>query len=257
MLNIGLEGCMTVGALAAYVAGTSGLPPELALVAGLGAGLAAALLSGLFSIALAVDSVVAGTAVNLLAQGGARLVYEARNGGSGALLSLPTLTTFAGVDAGLLLVGLSLAMLLWILRTRGIGLLARAAGESPSSVAAAGFSARRVRLFGLLVSGGLAGIGGAYLVVGTTGAFQPGVGGRGFVALAMVTFGRWRPAAVLGAALLVGALEIMQFRAQSWGLSVPYQWLAVLPYVVTLLVLLAAGRGSVGPAALGGIYRGR
>jgi simple sugar transport system permease protein len=108
----------------------------------------------------------------------------------------------------------------------------------------------------VLVASVFAGLGGAYLCVGVTGSFAPGMtAGRGFVAIAMVTFGRWRPAWVLGAAALVGCAESLQFVLQVRNLAVPGEVLQAMPYVLALAVLVLVGKGTAVPAMLAVPYR--
>lgn len=107
----------------------------------------------------------------------------------------------------------------------------------------------------MIVAGILAGVAGAYLSLGIAHSFAENmVGGRGFVAIAMVTFGRWRPMWAVGAALFIGALESLQFTLQSKGLGIPYQLLLALPYIAALIVLAALNKGSLAPKALGEPY---
>ena len=137
------------------------------------------------------------------------------------------------------------------------GLLARAAGEYPPAVNAAGFSVIKVRLQAICLASAMAGLGGAYLTVGVVGSFAENMtAGRGFLALAIVSFGRWKPPLVLGAALLVGAADWAQYALQSASLGVPSQLLRALPYLLALGVLLVAGSGTSTPTALGQTYKG-
>jgi general nucleoside transport system permease protein len=102
----------------------------------------------------------------------------------------------------------------------------------------------------------MAGLAGAYLSLGIVGPFTDNMtAGRGFVAIALVTFGRWNPIGVLGAALLIGWLESLQFKFQAGGSAIPYQLLLALPYVLALAVLVILGKGAPSPRALGRPYR--
>ena len=157
----------------------------------------------------------------------------------------------------MLVLGLGLVALAgWgLFRTR-LGLALRASGESPTAVTSAGFSVGRLRTLALVVAGGFAGLGGAYLSLGITPTFSDGMtSGRGFVAIALVAFGRWRPSLVVLGALLVGSLDALQYRMQGGG--APPQVLRMLPYLATFGVLLLAPKGRGGaPAALGRAYKG-
>jgi len=255
-LNIGIEGVMLSGAYFGMVAALATGSPGLGLVVGAVFGLAFSILQALFTVALSVDQVVVGTALNLLALGATGTLFRARFGESGALLSVPTLSKFGGVDAVVILtLALVPAVALLLFRTRW-GLAVRAAGEYPEAVEASGYSVDRLRLAALLVGGAMAGLAGAYLAVGIAGSFATNMtAGRGFIAIAMVTFGRWNPFWTFGACLLVGALDSLQYVFQAKGIGIAFQALIALPYIVALLVLLGVGRGSAAPAALGRPFR--
>jgi simple sugar transport system permease protein len=108
---------------------------------------------------------------------------------------------------------------------------------------------------GLALSGAFGGLGGAYLAVGIAGSFAENMtAGRGFVAIAMVTFGRWNPWFVVAAALVVGYAESLQFSLQASGLALPHQLLLAMPYVIALAVLVLAGKGTLAPRSLGVPY---
>lgn len=255
-LNIGIEGAMLSGAYFGMLAALATGSPGVGLVVGAASGLLFCLVQAFFTVALSVDQVVVGTALNLLALGLTGTLFRARFGESGALLDVPTLSKFGGVDAVVILtVVLVPAVALLLFRTRW-GLAVRAAGEYPEAVEASGYSVDRLRLAALLVCGAMAGLAGAYLVVGIAGSFATNMtAGRGFIAIAMVTFGRWNPVWTFGACLLIGALDALQYVFQAKGIGIPFQALIALPYIVALLVLLGVGRGPAAPAALGRPFR--
>jgi simple sugar transport system permease protein len=257
IVNIGLEGMMLIAAFGAVIGSTMF---HGSVVAGFGVGVLLAMVlaavSALFTVVLASDQVVVGTAVNLFALGLTGTVIRAKFGSSGQLLSLPTLTRSHGFDVALVGMILSVPAIWFLLQRTAWGLAARAVGEYPKAAEAAGFSPIKIRLQAALIGGLFAGIGGAYLVLGTTGSFTENMtNGRGFVAIALVTFGRWKPTLVFGAAILMGYLDSLQFSLQASGIHVPQQFLLALPYVVALLVLILAGKGAIGPTALGTAYR--
>ena len=155
----------------------------------------------------------------------------------------------------LVYVAFGMVLLVWFFleRTRP-GLRLRAVGENPAMVEAAGMSVKALRYQALLMNGVLCGLAGAYLTLAQNASFSPNMtAGRGFVAIAMVTFGRWNPFLVFGAALLVGYVESLQYVLQNN--QVPFQLLIALPYVLALLVLVVAGRGTLAPKALGQPFR--
>jgi simple sugar transport system permease protein len=256
VINIGLEGAMLVGAFFAMLASFITKSPWIGLAAGATAGIAANALFGWFTVYLCSDQVVVGTAINLFALGLTGTLYRDKFGQSGQLLSVPKLPAWHGIDAVTFLMVASVPVVWWLLSRSAWGLAVRAAGEYPKAAEAAGFSVHRLRFMAVLVGGFFAGIAGAYLSVGITGTFAENMtAGRGFVAIAMVTFGRWRPQFVFLAALLIGLAETLQFRFQALGWKVPFQLMIALPYLIALLVLVLVGKGTVAPAALGISYR--
>lgn len=256
VINIGIEGMMLSGAYAAMVATQATGNPWLGLAAGGGIGVALALAQAFFTLKLAADQVVAGTALNLLAIGVTGTLFQMRYGASGELMSLPKLVPTGAPDPIAWGTVLAAALAGWALMRTRWGLAVRAAGEYPKAIEAAGYDAARLRLQAVAVGGLLAGIAGAHLAVGINGSFGENmVAGRGFVAIALVTFGGWRPLWVYGAALLVGWADAMQFRAQASGLAVPYQFLQASPYLIALVVLVVVGRGARAPASLAVPYR--
>lgn len=258
VVGIHTEGMMLGAALAAVAVGVRTGSPWLGLLAGIAGAMALMLVFALLTLGRGEDQVVVGTGVNLLALGGTAAAFRAEFGTSGALVSAPGFPKgFGGLDP-VLLGGFALVALLgpMLSRTR-FGLALRGAGESPEAVAAAGLSVRRVRLGALAIAAGFAGLGGAYLALGVAGSFAPGMtAGRGFVALALVSFGRWRLWPTVAGAALVGIGEAAQYRLQAMpGMAaVPPQVLLMLPYLLTLGVLVLAGPGSRAPLALGRAY---
>lgn len=252
VIDIGLEGFMLVGAFVGVVAAEATGSWPLAMSAAILAGVLFALLQGLFALKLRSDQIVVGTAINLLAFGLTSTLYRQAYGQTGRPVILPELPKLFGLDPvviGFLALVLGLEL---VLRSTRVGLVLRACGEYPAAVEASGFSVPLLRLAAMCVAGALAALGGAYLSIGLAGSFAEGMtAGRGFVAIAMVTFGRWRPLWVLGASLLMGFAESLQYLFQALGWRAPYQLFLALPYLVALGVLVAAGRGTAAPAALG------
>ncbi len=254
VLNIGVEGVMLVACLAAALA-APGLGPGWAVLVAAAAGTVANLAFAVV-VVLGADQVVAGTGMVLVGLGFTGTVFRAMQarGFSGALV--PTLP-WGPLELGGLLLPLALVLVLG--RSR-IGLVVRACGESPEAVAAGGIDPRRVRVVVLAAAGALVGVAGAALVLRASGSFVEGMtAGRGFVALALVLLGRWRPLPVAAGALLLGAATALQFHLQGLGLAgVPYHLLLALPYLLTLAVLALLPRAvAAGPAALGKPYRGQ
>ncbi|MCA0375861.1 MAG: ABC transporter permease [Gemmatimonadetes bacterium] len=267
VINIGLEGSIIAGALggtvAAGVVGVGG-----GFVAGALAGLAVAAVFALFTVRLRADQIITGTAITLFALGLTGTLYRSLFGTSGVALSTPTAgaVTIPGLSQ-LPLVGAALfaqplvtyltmvlAPLLawWLMRTHS-GLAVRAVGEYPEAAVVAGIAPRRVQALAVLFAGAMAGLAGATLVLAQAGTFVEGMSaGRGFIAIAIVVLGRWKPLGVAAAALLFGAANSLQTLFQSMGWSgVPYQAFLALPYLLTLLVLAGASGRAAAPAALG------
>ncbi len=147
-------------------------------------------------------------------------------------------------------------ILAWLLRSTAFGLRLHSVGENPEAADIAGVNVHRVRYQALLVGGALMGLAGAFLTLAQLGSFTHGVvSGRGWVAIAIVIFGNWRPVRVLWGALLFGFVQALQLRLQAEGVAVPYELLLMLPYLVTIVVLALAGRNASYPKALLKPYR--
>lgn len=256
VINIGLEGSMLSGAFFAMLASQGTGSPWIGLLAGVSAGLALTLIQGWFTVFLAADQVVVGTAANLLALGITGTLYRSKFGQSGQLLSVPKIPSLHEIDPVLALLLLAIPVVWWLLHRTAWGLALRAAGEYPKAVEAAGFPVPVLQLQGLAFSGAFGGLGGAYLALGVTGSFAENMtAGRGFVAIAMVTFGRWNPFFVVAAALLVGYADSLQFAFQARDIGLPHELFVALPYIVALAVLILAGKGTLAPRSLGAAYR--
>ena len=267
VINIGIEGAMLTGALAAaMVAGSSGSAAAGFMAGGL-AGAAVSAVFAAFVLGLRADQIVVGAAITLGATGLTGALYRAAFGTTGAALSLPTMPV---VNTPLLsripVVGPALfaqpiptyllwvlTPLLWYLLTRTQpGLALRAAGEAPEAALATGLRPARLRAWASVFGGLLAGLAGATLVLAQAGTFAERMtAGRGFIAIAIVVLGRWNPFGVLAAALVFGGASALQFALQALGQSVPYQFFLMAPYVLSLLALAGVGGRARAPAALG------
>lgn len=256
IINIGLEGMML---LAAYVSvdvtGRTG-NPWIGLAAGTAVGLLVALVQSLFTVVWAKDQVVVGTAVNLFALGLTSTLFQTTYGASGQLIKVEKLPIFAQFwDPVLILLPILIVATGWMLFRSKWGLALRASGEYPAAVESAGYSVPKLRLQAQAVAGLFAGLAGSYLTLGIAPGFAENMTeGRGFVAIAMVTFGRWRPWLVVAASLLVGFTDWLRFALQGQS-GIPLQFFQALPYLVALAVLIAVGRGTVAPASLAVPYK--
>jgi len=267
IINVGLEGMILTGAFVSLVVTNASGSPSLGLIAAWSAGM---LLAALFAYVVVVHSanqVVVGTALNLLAIGCTGVGYRAVFGVTGTALTvtgfspvaIPVLASLPVLGAPLFAQSVLgyLAFLLVPVAAYGLsktmpGLKLRMVGENPGAAAAQGVAVRFTQTLALLGCGVLAATAGTYLAVAYAHTFVEGMSaGRGFIALAIVIFGRWSPWGILGAALLFGLATALQFHVQALGLRVPYQFLLMAPYVLTLLVLAGYAGTTHAPAALG------
>ena len=258
VINIALEGMLLVGALGAAVGTLATHSPWLGLVCGMGSGVALAAVHAFFSIRLQANQIVAGMAINLLAFGltpfCCKLLYDA----TGSTPNIPVGERFqsAPIYLSWVMVGVC-----WVIMTRTrAGLRASFAGENPEALDAAGIRVNLVRWLAVLASGALAGLGGASLSTFLASSFSRNMtAGRGFIALAALIFGKWRPVPAACACLLFGLADAVQIRLQNvvlWGKEpVPVQFIQILPYVVTVFVLAGFVGKSRAPKALGTVFR--
>jgi ABC-type uncharacterized transport system permease subunit len=267
IINIGLEGMLLTGAFVSMAVTYFSGSPLLGLVAAWGGGVMLAGLCAYVVVVHRANQVVVGTALNLLALGLTGVAYRATFGVTGAALtvsgflpvaipglsSLPVLGTALFVQSvlGYLAFALVPVMAYGLYRTMP-GLKLRMVGENPEAAEAQGVAVRLTQTVALLGCGVLTATAGTYLAVAYAHTFVEGMSaGRGFIALAIVIFGRWSAWGILGAALLFGFATALQFHIQALGLMVPYQFLLMLPYVLTLLVLAGYAGTTRAPAALG------
>ncbi len=266
VINLGLEGMMLAGALAATL-GASAAGPWTGLAVAAIAGMLLAAGFAAIAIGARADQIIAGTALTLGAVGLTGTIYRQAYGTGGAGLALPTLApvpipllsripvlgpALFDQPAPTYLALAALPIVWWVLFRTRPGLALRATGEGAAMARAAGVRTGLVRTMATIVGGGFAGLAGATLVLAQVGTFaEKMTAGRGYVAIAIVVLGRWHPAGVAVAALLFGAATALQYVFQSLGLSVPYQLFLMLPYVLTLLALAGAVGRMRAPADLG------
>jgi len=253
VINIALEALLLAGAFtAATVTHFSG-NPWLGLLAAVLAGVGVAFVHGVACIRFRADQVVSGTALNIVFLGLPQLLAGAFFASTGATPQLPQsqLLPLPPMVIAFLLVPIT-----WYVldRTR-FGLRLRAVGENPEAADTAGVDVARVRYLGVMLSGALAAIGGAYLSIGQASLFTRNMSaGRGFIALAALIFGNWRPVPTMLACLLFGAADALSIQMQ--GVSkVPVQFVQMIPYVLTLVVLAGFIGKSRPPRALGLPYQ--
>ena len=251
ILDIGVEGEMLAGAFAAWAAAGMTRSPLAGTAAAAAAGISVAALFGVFVVFRRADAIVAGTAVNLVALGATGVLLKARPAGAGSPVLLPRA---AGPLTALDLAALAsvAAASLFLFRTSW-GLRLRATGESLEDAGALKVPTRRYRMAATAAGGALAGLAGAALTLELSDTFLEGMtAGRGFVALALVAFGRWNPLPIAGACIGFGLLQAIQYQLQARGtFGIPPQALLMLPYVLSLAALAVRGGKSRAPGDLG------
>ncbi|HVV83473.1 MAG TPA: ABC transporter permease [Kofleriaceae bacterium] len=249
-VDLALEGKLLWGAFAAAVFARAADSVAVGIVAAMAAGAAVGAVQALWTVELRADQVVTGVALNLAAYGLSRYLLQLLYGqgsNSPKCPGLPSVWTNPIVIAALAVTVLVIA---GVAMTR-LGLRVRAAGERPDAVAAAGVSVARTRWAAALLGGAVAGLGGAQLSLPVNGFVAEMSSGRGYVALAAVIMGGWRPAVVAAVCVGFGAAEALQVQLQTSGLGVPTELVRPLPFVLALVLLaVGRGRGHV-PSALG------
>lgn len=254
VVNIALEGMMLIGAFAGAVFALGTHSPWMGLFGAGFAGAGLAAIYALFVIRFKSDQIVAGTAINLLAMGVPPFVSKILYGVTG---STPALALDERFSSAPVWIAWGVLILVWAwLRYTPSGLWVQFAGEHPAALDAAGVRVNRVRWAAVVGSGVLAGLGGASLSLFLASSFSRNMtAGRGFMALAALIFGKWRPVPTAIACLLFGFADALQIRLQGVVLfgtePVPVQFIQVLPYLVTVLVLAGVVGQSRAPRALG------
>jgi simple sugar transport system permease protein len=253
VVNLGIEGIMLVAAVAGFGATHATGIVELGFVAGAAAGALLALLFAALTLGLLTNQYATGLALALFGAGLSAFLGQSLQGESLAargvdgipvLRDIPALGPALFAQHWLVYFALLLVVAVaWFLnRTRG-GLVLRAVGESPEAAHALGVPVRRVRTLALAFGGACAGLAGAFLSIIYTPLWSEGmVAGRGWIALALVVFATWRPGRVLFGAYLFGGVTMLQFHLQGKGIDVPSQWLAMTPYIATIVVLALISR---------------
>jgi ABC-type uncharacterized transport system permease subunit len=259
VVNIALEGTMLAGAFTAAAVTYAAGSPWVGLLGGIGAGLLIATIHALACIRYRADQVVSGTAINVLMAGVPGLLSGAwfLSSGSTPQLQKEQLIPYTPM----VMAGLLVPLTWYVLYRTPFGLRLRSVGENPEAADAAGVSVASIRYAGVLLSGVLAGIGGAYLSIGQSSLFTRNMtSGRGFIALAALIFGKWRPVQTMLACLLFGLTEAVSIQMQgvvklSSGEDIPVQFIQMVPYILTIVVLAGFIGQSRPPRALGVPYK--
>jgi simple sugar transport system permease protein len=270
VLNIGLEGIMLIGAFAGFAGTFYSGSLLVGLVAALAGGLLSGLLFAIFTVTIKANQIVVGAALNLIGLGLTGFLYRALFAGKSqgieafAPIDIPFLSDIPFVGEilfrhNILVYGTIVLVLVasFVLYRTAFGLSTRSVGEHPRAADTVGINVTRMRYVGVLIGATLTALGGAYLTMAHTNQFVEGLTtGRGFIALAVVVFGRWSPKGAFWASLLFGFFFALQLRLQAMSdLAIPYQFLQALPYVMTLLVLISLRGRAAMPKALGVPYQ--
>ena len=268
VLNLGIEGIMVAGAFAGWISVWAGLPLWGGVAVAMFVGMAFGLLHSVLSVPFGLSQHVVGVGITLLATSVTFYTYR---------VVLPEVSSPPNIEAfqpfempffsDIPLLGPALfsqtpltyaafvvaALTAFVLFRTPLGLAIRAAGENPSAVAAQGLSVTAIRMGAVIVGSGLIAVGGAFLTMSAFDSFFfDMVGGRGWICIALVVFGAWRPGKALLGAILFAAFDALQIRVQQTGLGtvIPYQIFLMMPYVLSILALVLMSRSAQVPAAL-------
>lgn len=268
--NIGLEGMMLIGAFAgvvgSYFTGSQWLGALVAILSGILIGA----LFALITVKIKINQIVSGVAINLLAVGLTSFFYRALFGITTTPITVKAFEPiYIPVLSDIPVIGeiffqqtilVYIAFLLvpvsaYLLYKTSWGLSIRTVGEHPKAADTVGISVNKVRTICVIISGALAGLGGSFLSLGQFNMFVDNmVSGRGFIAVAAVIFGKWNPKGVLLASLIFGIADALQIRLQTAGVAIPYQFLLMFPYLLTVIAVTGIVGKTVSPKALGRPY---
>ncbi|MCB2022022.1 MAG: ABC transporter permease [Burkholderiaceae bacterium] len=255
IVNLGAEGMMLVAAIAGFATSFHTGSDIMAFAAGAAAGALMAAAFGVLVISFNTNQYATGLALSLFGAGLSAFVgigYAPEKLSERLRFEIPFLADLPFVGPALfrqhpmVYVAILLTFgLMWFLYKTRAGLVLRAVGESPESAHALGYPVRRIRMFAVIAGGALCGISGAYVSVVYTPLWVEGmVAGKGWIALALTTFATWRPIRVLLGAYLFGGVTMLQFALQGEGVQIPSQFLTMLPYVATIVVLVLISRNE-------------
>ncbi len=266
VLNLGVEGMMIIGAICGFAIAVETTSPALGILAAmLGGAVLSLLFAFLTQVALA-NQVASGLALTLFGLGLSALLGQSYVGikpPAMAKLNIPVLSDLPIVGPILfshdpvLYIGLAIIAATWaVLKFTRAGLILRAVGENHEAAHALGYNVVRVRILAILFGGACAGLGGAYISLIRVPQWTEGMtAGVGWIALALVVFASWKPWRVLLGAYLFGGLTVLQLNLQAAGIPIPVEYLAMSPYLITILVLVIMSADKSGaPASLGRIF---
>ncbi|MEO1226290.1 MAG: ABC transporter permease [Pseudomonadota bacterium] len=272
VLNLGIEGIFTVGAMSGWMAVYQGMGLWGGVLVAVGVGMGFGLIHAGFTVGLGVSQHVTGIGITLLASSAAYFTYRTV---LPDVTSPPRIEPFEPIAIPILsdipLIGpalfhqtaltylafVSVIVTAWVLYRTPLGLAVRAVGENPAAAEAQGISVVAVRTGAVAVGSGFMALGGAFLTMSAFDAFFfEMVGGRGWICIALVVFATWQPGKALLGAFLFGAFDAFQVRLQqSIGANIPYQVFLMLPYLLSILALILVSRRAAYPRALMVPYR--
>lgn len=270
VLNLGVEGMMITGAVCGFAIAVQTGSPTLGFIAAAVGGALLSLIFGILTQVLLSNQVATGLALTLFGLGLSSLIGEGVSGATPppvARLNIPGLSEMPVLGPILFshtsIVYLSVALVVavwWVLKYSRVGLILRAVGENHDAAHALGYKVVRIRIAAIVFGGACAGLGGAFFSMVRVPQWTEGMtAGAGWIALALVVFGSWKPGRVMLGAYLFGGITALQLRLQAAGIDVPVEILAMSPYVITILILVIMSSGKNraalnAPAALGKVF---
>lgn len=257
VVNVGIEGMMTFGAFVGAAIGFKLQNPWIGLLAGGLAGALLALLHAVATVSFKADQTISGMALNFIGPGLSlflcRLFFHDKTTTDRVVNKLPRL--FGAVDITVVLALVATLLLWFLLYKTKWGLRIRAVGEHPAAADTLGISVAHVRYGSVLLSGLLAGLGGASMTLAVLAQFTPtAISGQGFIALAAVIFGKWTPFGAYGACLLFAFAQALAVTFGGGQIPVPSEFLNMFPYVLTIVILVLFVGKSMAPKASGQPY---
>lgn len=271
ILNLGIEGTMFFGAFIGFFVADKSGSLWFGLIMAILSGIVFGLLMALMTVTLGVNQHVAGLGITMLCTGLSLFAFRLNYGGRSTPPSIDSFNQIAPfkdipwlntITEQYLLTYITFLVIVplawWFLYRTSYGLKIRSVGENPEAADAAGVNVYAVRYVACAIGGALMAAGGAFLSLAQLGAFTHGIiSGRGWVAIAIVIFGNWNPVRAMWGALIFGGTQALQLRLQTMGLQlpIPYETFLALPYIVTIIALVLAGRNASYPAALLKPYR--
>lgn len=270
VVNIGLEGMMIMGAFFAVLGTSRTNNPYLGVICAIIAGIAIASIHAFLSIHLKADQIISGTAINLFSAALTSFLIMKMFGKGGqtdsvtklpynppqSITGIPVIGKIIGDINWFVIIALILVFVThFILNKTPLGLRIRAVGEHPKAADTLGISVYKIRYLCVLISGALAGLGGAALSIGVTPLYREGmVAGRGYIALAAMIFGNWKPIGTMWACFLFAFASSFEMLAQSFGWNLPSEVYASIPYILTMLALAGFVGKTTAPLADGTPY---